>query len=214
MYEEIHAWHTDELLARVAAGLAARGFETAVKRTAAEIVDHVAALVTPGASVGVGGSVTVRSLGLPGMLARRGHVVHDHWREGLSKDEVYETRRKQLTSDFFLTSANAITLDGRLVNIDGAGNRVAAMSFGPRHVIVIAGANKIARDLDAALWRVRHIASPQNCKRLAMKTPCAATGRCHECGVKCAVCKITTIIDSKPMAMDYTVILTPLALGF
>ena len=214
MHEEIQAWHTDELLARVAAGLKERGFETAIKRTEAEITAHVASLVTTGASVGVGGSVTVRSLGIPEMLTRRGNTVHDHWREGLSKDEVYETRRKQLTADFFLTSANAITLDGRLVNIDGAGNRVAAMSFGPRHVIVIAGANKIARDLDDALWRVRNIASPQNCKRLGLKTPCAVTGRCHDCGPESSVCRIVSIIEYKPTAMDYTVILTPLALGF
>ncbi|MGE5599312.1 MAG: lactate utilization protein [Bacteroidota bacterium] len=214
MYDEIRSWHTDALLARTAENLSRRGFAAHIKQTREEIQAHLGSLIPAGASVGVGGSVTVRDLGLTGMLAGRGCAVLDHWRDGLSKEEVHEIRRRQLTADFFLTSANAITLDGRLVNIDGTGNRVAAMSFGPRHVIVVAGANKIARDLDDALWRVRNVASPMNCRRLGLKTPCSVAGRCGECGKETTVCRIVSIIEYKPTAADYTVILTPLELGF
>lgn len=211
--DDLRSWHTAALLETVRGNLERRGFAAVIKNTGEEIAAHVGALIPPGASVGAGGSVTVRQLGLVELLTGRGHTVYDHWRQGLTKEEIYEIRRKQLTCDFFLTGTNALTIDGRLVNIDGTGNRVAAMSFGPRHVIAIAGANKIARDLDDALWRVKNVASPQNCRRLEMKTPCAASGRCHDCGPNSSVCRITAILEYKPMQTEYTVILTPLEFG-
>ena len=128
MHEDIQAWHTSTLLERVREALGRRGFNAVILQTREEILSHVLALIPAGATVGVGGSVTVRDLGIPDALAGRGNVVHDHWREGLTKEEIYETRRRQLTADFFLTSTNALTIDGALVNIDGAGNRVGAMS--------------------------------------------------------------------------------------
>jgi len=214
VHEDIHAWYTSALLTRTADALGRRGFNVEIRQTRDEILSLIEEIVPADASVGVGGSVTVRELGIPDILTQRGNTVYDHWREGLAKEEVYETRRRQLTADFFLTSTNALTIDGELVNIDGAGNRVAAMSFGPRHVIVIAGANKIARSVEEALWRVRNIASPRNCRRLALKNPCATTGRCLDCSSESTACRITTIISRTPMASEYTVILTPLMLGF
>ena len=213
MFEEIRAWHTAARLELVAENLKKRGFGAVIKETREEIAAHVASLIPAGASVGVGGSVTIRELGIPASLAGRGNPVFDHWQAGLTKGEVEETRHKQLAADFFLTGTNALTLDGRLVNIDGTGNRVAAMSFGPRHVIVIAGANKIARDLEEALWRVKNVASPQNSRRLGLKTPCAVTGRCGDCGQGSTVCRITTILEYRPGPTEYTVILSPLMLG-
>lgn len=212
-YEEIRTWHTAARLETVRQNLEKRGFTAVIKETREEIAAHVESLIPLNAAVGVGGSVTVRELGLVELLRARGNKVYDHWQQGLDQEEVTEIRRRQLTADFFLASVNALTADGRLVNIDATGNRVAAMSFGPGHVIAIAGANKIARDLDEALWRVRNIASPQNSRRLGLKTPCAVSGRCHDCGPGSSTCRITTILEYKPMLTEYTVILTPLALG-
>jgi len=214
LHEEIRAWHVEKLLSRTAEGLAKRGFAAVIKKTREEILAHVESIVPDGSSVGMGGSVTVRELDIPAMLARKGCTVYDHWRPGLSQEEVFAIRRRQLTADFFLTGTNALTVDGRLVNIDGTGNRVAAMSFGPRHIIVIAGANKIVRDLDDALRRIKDLASPQNSRRLGLQTPCAAAGRCCDCGAGSTVCRIVSIIEYKPLAADYTVILTPEPLGF
>ncbi len=213
-FDEIRAGFAAEQLAQVRENLKKRGFETVIWHTREEIAACVYGLIPADASVGVGGSVTVRELGLPEGLAGRGNAVFDHWQAGLSREEAYEVRRRQLTADFFLTSTNALTADGRLVNIDGNGNRVAAMSYGPRHVVVIAGANKIARNLDEALWRVKNIASPQNNRRLDNRqTPCVVTGHCHDCGEKTSVCRITSILEYRPGSSEYTVILTPLALG-
>ena len=212
-YDEIRARHILDQLALVRRNLEKRGFAAVIKETREEILDFVGSLIPRDVSVGVGGSVTVRELGLPAMLAERGNTVYDHWREGLSGEEAFETRRRQLTADYFLTGTNALTEDGKLVNIDGTGNRVAAMSFGPGHVVVIAGAGKIARNLDEALWRVKNVASPRNCRRLGLKTPCSVSGYCHDCGPDSSVCRITTILEYKPMNTAYTIILTPLMLG-
>ncbi len=214
MYEEIRAWHTSAQLDLVAENLKKRGFTAVIKETREEIVSHVVSLIPAGASVGVGGSVTVRELGIPASLAGRGNPVFDHWQADLTKAEIEETRHKQLTADFFLTGTNALTLDGRLVNIDGTGNRVAAMSFGPRHVIVIAGAN---RD------RARSGGSPLACQKRCLTTELPAPGAQDplrrygplqsDCGQGSTVCRITTILEYRPGSTEYTVILSPLALG-
>ncbi|MGQ9780353.1 MAG: lactate utilization protein [Bacillota bacterium] len=200
MYEDIRAWHVEKLLARTAQALAERGFTAVIKKTREDILAHVESLIPAGASAGIGGSVTVRELGIPEMLARKGCTVYDHWRPGLTPEEVFEIRRRQLTADFFLTGTNALTVDGRLVNIDGTGNRVAAMSFGPRHVIVVAGANKIVWDLDGALRRIKDLASPQNSRRLGLKTPCAA-GRC--CDYHAATTVLPDLLGHRIQTIDH-----------
>ena len=148
------------------------------------------------------------------MLKSRGNTVFDHWDSSKSPLENLDARRKQLTADYFLTSINAVTIDGELVNIDGAGNRVSAMIFGPNHVIAIVGYNKIAKNIDEAIWRTKNIASARNSKRLGLNTPCAKTGFCMDCKQPVSICRITTIIDYKPMLTEFTIILTPLDLGY
>ena len=122
-----------------------------------------------------GGSVTLDQIGIKDQLE---HVIDA---TKAPPEKAYDERRKTLMADVYLTSTNAVTMEGELVNIDGTGNRVAAMCFGPKKVIVVAGVNKIAQDEQAALARIRTEACPPNCIRLNKKTPCAVTGKCGSC---------------------------------
>ncbi|MDA8336966.1 MAG: lactate utilization protein [Peptococcaceae bacterium] len=200
---------------RVVAALNKNLFDGVWAPTAGDAVEEILKRVPPGAGVGAGGSVTLRQIGVLEILEKKGHTVFDHWREGLDPAEVYRVRRNQLTADVFLSSTNAVTMDGCLVNIDGAGNRVAAMIFGPSRVIVVAGLNKIARDREAALVRIKDEAAPRNMHRLNLPTPCARTTFCADCAPPARMCRITTVIEAKPLGIpEFTVILVGENLGF
>jgi len=129
-------------------------------------------------------------------IANLPHVkLVDPYQAGLSREEGLERRRQGMTADVMIASANAITLDGKLVNLDGMGNRVAAMAFGPRKVILVVGMNKVAPDLDSAIARVKHYAAPVNAIRLGIPTPCVETGLCADCKSPQRICNIWTIIE-------------------
>ena len=177
-------------------------------------IDLVLNYVPLDATIGVGGSVTVRELGIINTLKERGHTIYDHWDESLSPDEVMAARINQLTCDVFLTSSNAITATGELVNIDGAGNRINAMNFGPKKVIIIAGTNKIAEDIPAALERTRNIAAPPNAQRLGLDLPCAKTGKCVDCSSSQRICRSILIIERRPSLTDITIVLVQEELGY
>ena len=157
-----------------------RGMEGAYFDSGAEAVRDICAAIPAGALVGLGGSETIAESGLLAALRTMDIRLLDRYREGIAKAEVDEMRRQGLLADVFITSSNAITADGRLVNIDGTGNRVAALIFGPRRVIVVAGMNKVAADLDAAVSRARNTAAPANSLRVGVDTPCAHTGFCQD----------------------------------
>ncbi|MEM4601964.1 MAG: lactate utilization protein [Desulfurococcaceae archaeon] len=170
-------------------------------------------LIPSGSVVGVGGSVTIRELGLIEELEKRGFKVIHHWLP-LPPDELSEVRRKELTTDVFLSSSNAVTLDGKLVNIDGAGNRVAAMIFGPKRVIVVAGRNKIVRNVEEGISRTKNIATIANSIRLNRKPPCVTAGYCVDCRSPERACNILVVLERKPSNADYHVILVNEDLGF
>lgn len=156
-----------------------------------------------------GGSVTLNEIGVKEELKN----VLDA--TGCPPEEVVETRRRSLLCDVFLTSTNAITMDGELVNIDGIGNRVAAMCFGPNKVIVVAGVNKIVRDEDAAIARIKTAVCPPNCIRLGKKTPCALTGTCGDCKTAGqTICSYTVTTRFSGISDRIHVILVNEELGF
>jgi len=200
-------------LGRAAEALRRRGFEAYVARSRAEARELALSLVPPGAVVGVGGSVTVRELGLIEELERRGFRVVHHWVEA-PPEEIDRLRRLELTSDVFLTSVNAVTLDGVLLSIDGTGNRVAATAFGPRRVVIVAGRNKLVRDLSEALWRARNVAAVLNSRRLGLPTPCAQLGYCVDCDSPHRICRVVLILERRPAGADYHVILVDEDLGY
>lgn len=211
---EVREWHRGVRVERALHALKENGFKTIYASTRIEAVEEILKLIPKDAVVGVGGSITVRELGLIDALSRQGNRVAQHWQKGLSQEESMAIRRTQLTSDVFLTSSNAVTESGQLVNVDGVGNRVAAMIFGPKKVIVVAGVNKIVTDLEGALDRVNNVASPMNAKRLTRKTPCAVTGACTDCRSPERICNVTTIINRRPIRTDFTVVLVGEELGY
>ena len=174
-------WHNDTFGEKVVKALEKNNFKAYYVSDRAAATEKVFSLIPDGATVGVGGSWTLKELGIPEQLEKDGHTVYDHNKAGLTMEESMALRRKELLCDVFISGTNAVTLDGQLVNTDGSGNRVAAMSFGPQKVVVVIGVNKIVPDLDAAMERIELYAAPINNKRLDRPNPCTITGMCMDC---------------------------------
>lgn len=205
--KSVKDWHVERMIDRVSQALAANYFDVHAFRDQKSLSDVVMQHVTPGMTIGIGGSLTVRSIGLLERLSAMDVQILDHWKQGLTREEINSIRHAQLTCDLFLSGSNAITEKGEIVNIDGFGNRVNAMTFGPRKVVIIAGFNKIVPDLTAALDRIRRIAAPMNAKRLGLPLPCAETGYCHDCKSEARICRVISIIQRKPSGTDMSVYL-------
>ena len=201
-------------LRKVAEALSRNGFKAIYAENREEAARIILESISPTESVGVGGSSTIRELGLIEKLVERGNKVIHHWKKGMSKEEVLEALRGEINSDVFLTSSNAVTMDGKLVNKDMIGNRVAAMIFGPKRVFVVVGVNKIVEDVKEALERIERVAAPLNAKRLGVKTPCVETGYCTDCDSPDRICRVTTIIERRPSRTDLTVVLVNENLGY
>lgn len=207
-------WHSRQLMEHAAAALKKNGFSVALFDSREEALPFLQQEAATAATVGFGGSMSLEELGLPALLEKAGKKALIHGRQGLTGEERRQIMQEQLACDLFFTSTNALTLTGHLVNIDATGNRVCSMAFGPQKVIVVAGANKIAADLEAALKRVKEVASPANARRLGYDTPCAKTGLCSDCNSPQRICRITTILEKKPRLTDITVCLINENLGY
>lgn len=153
----------------------------------AALMEILEGLCASKGTAAVGGSMTLKETGVLDWI-RSNFDFFDRYAQGLTKAETTEIFRKAFSADYFFTSTNALTEAGELVNIDGTGNRVAAMIFGPEKVIVIAGINKLVKDEAAAYARLNQYASPANCVRLNRKTPCAKTGYCMNCSSPDRIC--------------------------
>lgn len=190
------------------------GFNAACFENREEARKAILDLVPPEATIGVGGSMTIREIGVLDDLAQRGHFIQNHWQAGLSQEALLAIRRAQLTCDVFLTSTNAVTLRGQIVSTDGVGNRVCAMTFGPKRVIIIAGANKVVRDLEAAFRRIHDVCAPLALGESGDPIPCVKTGVCTDCDSPGRACRATIILDRRPMLTDTHVLLVGEELGF
>jgi L-lactate utilization protein LutB len=211
---EFKSWSNDTLGAKATEALAKNNFGSSYVKNRQEAAEKVLSLIPAGATIGVGGSWTLTELGVLDELEKRGHTIYNHNLPGLPADEVLALRHAELACDVFLCSANAITLDGKLVNVDGVGNRVAAMIFGPKQVIVVAGVNKIVRNVDEAERRIEMLAAPLNNKRLSRPNPCTTAGMCMDCQGPTRICNITTIIRKRPPATPMQIIVVGEELGF
>ena len=177
-------------------------------------IEKALELIEPSAVVGCGGSVTIRQLGLLDILTERGNTVIHHWRDDLPREEINRLRKEAMFADVYLSSSNAITLQGQLVNTDGVGNRVAAMIFGPPRVVLLAGYNKIVADEEQARERIKNVASPKNGIRFGSKTSCSQVGRCMDCNSTHRMCKATVILERRPTMTDYHIIIIGEELGY
>jgi L-lactate utilization protein LutB len=165
-------------------------------------------------SIAFGGSMTVVGSGLyQGLRDRKDIEVIDTYDKQAPAEEQYERRRRALLSDLFITGTNALTEDGQLVNLDMFGNRVAALTFGPKHVVVLVGRNKIVPGLEEAMFRVKNQAAPANAMRLDKKTPCVKTSYCEECKSPDRICNTWTITEKAYPKGRVTVVLINQDLG-
>jgi hypothetical protein len=212
--DENRSWWIEARLKRVVEKLKAHDFNALYVKTKEEAIQEVFKYVTSDTRIGVGGSITLRELGIVEQLKARGNTVFDHWIQGLSKEESIKIRKVQMTSDLFLSSSNAITLNGELVNIDFFGNRVNAITYGPGKVILVAGYNKIVEDVQEAIKRIKNVAAPLNTRRLNIDVPCAKLGRCVDCNSPNRICRVVVIHERKPPLTDILIILVGEELGF
>lgn len=189
----------NSILEETAAALERRGFIVKIAKDRQAALSLVMEESQGASSVGWGGSESIKEIGAREALENSGKEIRDH----------------QLVMDLFLLSANALTKDGRIVNIDGRGNRIAASINGPKKVLYVIGRNKIVDGgIDDAIKRIKEKACPPNCRRLGKKTPCAVTGKCADCDSPDRICKVTAIFDRKPTGLDVVIILVDEDLGY
>lgn len=183
------------------------GFTTQLFSTKEEACDYLAESLQ-GQTIGFGGSVTLKELGLFEILQQNNAVV---WHNKVNSRDV---RHLENCAKVYITSANAVTESGELVNIDGTGNRVSMMAFGPDACYYVIGKNKITPDMNAAMSRCKNIAAPQNAMRLKAKTPCAKKGdKCYDCNSPGRICRVTMITDRAPFGMNSEIIFIDQELG-
>lgn len=190
------------------------GFEAHFCPTRQEAAQFIMDAAKECSTVAIAGTHTVRALGVVPMLEQAGKTVLDHWKLKIGTPEELQCRRDQSRSDLFLSSVNALTQNGEIVNRDGCGNRINAMTFGPGKVVLVVGRNKIVTDLDAALARIEEVAAPIRAMSLNRKTPCVKVGHCMDCDSPERICRITSIIHKKPMFTNITVIILDEDLGY
>lgn len=206
-------WYNEELLKRVANNLNSNFFNAYYFHTRSEAQKHIFSRIQKGMKIAFGGSMTVRELNIQNYAIGEGAIVFDHNAVGLSDEDKLHIMREQLTSDLFICSSNAITTDGFLVNVDGNGNRVAAMIFGPKKVMIVAGINKIVHSEEEAFNRLKFVAGPMNMKRLDRNTPCGADGTCHNCSSSSRGCRAYTVLRKRPSLTPTEVILIDEVIG-
>lgn len=200
------------ILEKTARALTEKGYTVRVfdnRESAAEYMDKA----IDGRTVGIGGSVTVKEMGLFPLLRTHNTVYwHDEKPENMT---VAETRAAASSAEVYISSVNGMSEDGQIINIDNTGNRVAAITWGPRQVYLVTGINKIAPSYEEALWRARNIASPLNAMRLKRNTPCAVKGdRCYDCKSPERICRHLQVLWTKPAGVNIEVVLIDEKLGY
>ena len=168
----------NERIERVIAALRKNNMQGIYVPCINDIVKTVENLLTPDAVIAAGGSVSLKESGVWDLINKENYNFLDRNREGITADEKQEVFRRVIGSDFYFCSTNALTENGELLNVDGFANRIAAIAFGPKKVIMVVGANKIVKDINDAFLRVKKIAAPKNCVRLGIESPCAKLGHC------------------------------------
>jgi L-lactate utilization protein LutB len=211
--EQWEQWFQEKQVERTIHALKKNNFEALFVPDSKAAFEEVMKRIPDGSTVGVGGSVTLAQIGLLKALEKRNVQLIWPIQQAKNMDERMELIRKSFSSDFFLTSTNAITEDGKLFNVDATGNRVGAMFIGPKKTIIVSGVNKIVKDIGAAEKRVREWVAPQNAKRLNRKTPCVETGVCADCSSPDRICNIYVTLAKKPARTEVVVILVGEKLG-
>jgi L-lactate utilization protein LutB len=205
-------------LNKVKLALEENNFEVFLARSAAharELVENELIPRIGPKSISWGGSTTFTSIGLYDSLKNNPDFeIIDTYDRTVTREEVIEKRRKALLVDLFITGTNAVTETGRLVNLDMIGNRVAAITFGPKNVIILLGRNKVVADLDDAMFRIKNYSAPVNAMRLDTKTSCVVTGYCEECRSPNRICNTWTVTEKSYPKGKVRIVLINEDLGF
>ncbi len=201
------------LAEKIIKGLESRNMEGYYAETKEEALKTALKLIPEGSSIGWGGSVSVDAVGLKAAVCSGNYRIHDRNAAG-TEEEKRQIELEVLGSDFLLCSTNAITEDGILVNIDGRGNRVAGIVYGPRNVIMVVGMNKVVKTLEDAWSRARNEAAPINAQRFPLQTPCKKTGSCADCKSPDTVCCQFLVTRFSKVPKRIKVILVNEDLGF
>lgn len=188
-----------------------RGFKPFFVDSADNVLDILKQNIPYGAAIGFGGSKTVEALDIPKQLKNAGYICNHDSVSDKPWSSICDNNR---FVDYYITSTNAITTGGELVNTDGRANRISAMCYGPKKLFFILGTNKICENIDAAFKRIENVAAPLNAKRLGKNTPCALTGKCSKCFSKDTICKATLILHHPTSSMEVFVIIVNRELGF
>lgn len=210
----IQSTRNEKLAALMIKHLHRRNIEACYCATAAEACEKVSQIIPDGSTVTWGGTTTIHELNIPERLRQRPSLNILDRAEATSPEEVQQIYLQAFTADYYLTSANAISEDGVIVNIDGNGNRVAAITWGPKHVVFVIGMNKVAQTVEAALARARSMAAPINAQRFEIKTPCQADGRCHNCNSADSICSYVHFLRNSRQQGRHIVVLVGENLGY
>lgn len=211
--EKFRKQHGEIIGKQLVKALEKRNFEAYFTENAEQARLKALSLIPDGADIAVGGSVTLSEVGLLDAIRSDKYNFIDRYNPpaGKTSEDVF---RESMTADVYLASSNAVTIDGQLVNIDGTGNRVSAMLYGPKKVILVVGINKICDDLDSAIDRIKNYAAPVNAMRLGLDTPCTKTGRCMDCSAQHRICNMTAVMTGCRPKGRVAVIVVNENLGF
>jgi hypothetical protein len=213
MSTQFHQWYGEMQAQRAIQALKKNNFDAQYFPKAAEALEALWKMIPEGATVGVGGSLTLNQIGFQEAIQKRPVKFLNPMAKGLSPEEGARIRREIFFADFFVGSSNAVTEDGKLYNIDATGNRVAPMIFGPKKVVLLCGINKIVKDLAEAHKRVQEWVAPMNVKRLGYKPPCGQTGQCADCSSPERICNAYVALAKRPRQTEFSVFLIGEDLG-
>ena len=201
-----------EKLMKLAKELEKREYSAVCFETIEEAKAHILSEIKEKETIGIGGSMTVRSMGLDALLSVRGNEVFWHW--NAKPGEGFAMQKQAAFADVYLCSANAVTEDGILVNIDQFGNRLSGMMFGTGRVSIIIGKNKLVGTIEEGLDRIKNVVAPQNARRLNLNTPCAKLGKCTDCNSPQRMCHATLLLERKPGTHPIEVVLVNEEIGY
>ncbi|MEF9990649.1 MAG: lactate utilization protein [Romboutsia sp.] len=187
-------WVNEQKINRTIKSLEENNISGYLVNNKSELTEKIQEIVKEGEVVSCGGSMTLFEVGVMDLLRNGKYNFLDRYEEGLTPSDIKELYRKSFSADAYFTSTNAITENGELYNVDGNGNRIAAMLYGPDKVIVIAGVNKIVKNINEAVQRNKQICAPANAQRIGINTPCNTTGECYDCKSPERICCEYTVI--------------------
>lgn len=190
-------WVNEQKILRTIESLKKNNMNGYLVNTKEELIEKIKELVKENSTVACGGSMSLFETGVIDHLRSGRYNFLDRYKDGLSKEEVTKIFKESFFADAYFASSNAVTEDGKLYNVDGNGNRVAAMLFGPEKVILVVGVNKIVKNIDEAVIRIRETSAPANAKRLNKLTPCTKVGYCMDCRSNDKICREFTVISSQ-----------------